>query len=648
MRRLLSGNEAVARAAWEAGAVVAAGYPGTPSTEILEEFARYPDVYAEWSPNEKVGLDVAIGAAYAGRRAFATMKHVGLNVASDAFFSVSMTGVEAGLVIVSADDPAAHSSSNEQDNRQFARFARVPCVDPADSQDCHDLMAAAFDVSERFDTPVMFRTTTRVCHTSSPVEVGETRRRSPAPETYVRNQRKYTLVPAVARARHPVVEERLVALAAFAETFPFNRAEYRGTELGIITSGVSYNYAREVFPEASVLKLGMVYPLPQRLVADFAGRVGRVVVLEELDPFVEEQVRLLGIDVYRPVGAAPAYPMTKSVFPVVGELDPGSVRAAAQAAGLLPSDTAARRPRPVPANGIPTSSPMQQAGPAGATNGNGANGRPTLDLTVVASLPGRPPILCPGCPHRSTFYVLHKLGVPVNGDIGCYTLGMGEPLDALHTAGCMGQSIAVAHGAAQAGDAERHVAVIGDSTFFHSGIPALLNVLHNQSNVITIIMDNRITGMTGHQENPGTGRTLQRKPTVEVDIEQVVRSLGFPQDRVVTVSSYEVKGLEKQLKAWLTQDGPFVLIAREECALLPTVKPSYLPLEVADTCNGCTICFRIGCPSILKSEQLDPRTHRPLALIDASTCTGCEICAQVCPRDAILFREQVLDHAGSR
>lgn len=293
-------------------------------------------------------------------------------------------------------------------------------------------------------------------------------------------------------------------------------------------------------------------------------------------------------------------------------------------------------PDPAPrANGIPA-----------AASANGAEGRPPLDLVPIA-LPGRPPILCPGCPHRSTFYLLHKLGVPVNGDIGCYTLGMGEPLDALHTAGCMGQSIGVAHGAAQAGDDERHVAVIGDSTFFHSGIPALLNVLYNQSNVVTVIMDNRITGMTGHQENPGTGMTLQRKPTVQVDIEQVVRALGFPEDRVVTISSYDVKALEKQLKTWLKQDGPAVLIAREECALLPGVKSSYLPLQVGDTCNGCTICFRIGCPSILKSDELDPRTQRPLALIDASTCTGCEICAQVCPRDAILFRDQVLEPAGS-
>ncbi|HYO85719.1 MAG TPA: thiamine pyrophosphate-dependent enzyme [Dermatophilaceae bacterium] len=649
MKRLLSGNEAVARAAWEAGAVLGSGYPGTPSTEILEEFAPYPDVYAEWAPNEKVALDVATGAAYAGRRAFATMKHVGVNVASDALFSASMTGIEAGLVVVSADDPAIHSSQNEQDNRQFAKFMRLPCVDPADSQDSHDLMMTAFDISERFDTPVMFRTTTRICHTSSPVEVGEIRKTFPIPDKYVRNLSKYSMIPANARARHPVIEERISQLTEFAETFPFNKVEYRGRELGIICNGVAYNYAREVFPDASTLKLGMVYPLPPRMIADFAANVDKLIVMEELDPFVEDQVRCMGIELYRPHGKAPTYPHTKSIFPMIGELDPASVRKAAQAAGLLPAggqDAVAA----APATGGAASSPVVPA-PTG-DNGSGQlaaadpEDRPALDLTVLSNLPGRPPILCPGCPHRSSFYVLHKLGVPVNGDIGCYTLGMAEPLDALHTNGCMGASIAIAHGAAQVGDAERHVAVIGDSTFFHSGIPALINVLYNGSNVITIVMDNRITGMTGHQQNPGTGKTLQMKETTEIDIEKLIRALGFPEDKVVSIPSYEIKALEKQLRTWLKEDGPAVLIAKEECALLPSAKTTWMPLEVNDKCNGCTICFRIGCPAILKSDELDPKTQRPLALIDQVLCTGCEICAQVCPRDAILFRAQVLEHAG--
>ncbi len=607
MKRLLSGNEAVARAAWEAGARVGSGYPGTPSTEILEAFAPYPGVYAEWAPNEKVGLDVAIGSAYAGRRAFATMKHVGLNVASDAFFAAAMTGVEAGLVVVSADDPSMHSSQNEQDNRQFAKFARVPCLDPADSQEAHDLTLAAFDISEQFDTPVLLRMTTRVCHTSSPVELGSQRENLPEPGKYPRNLSKYCMVPANARKRHPAIEARIAELVEYAETFPHNRLEWRSKDLGIITGGIAYNYAREVFPEASVLKLGMVYPLPKKLIHQFAAGVQKIIVLEELDPFIEDQVRLMGIPIHRgsiPPGADLPYPMTKSVFPIAGELDPASVRASGQAAGLLPVSQAGSEPQP-------------QSG-----------------------LPVRPPVLCPGCPHRSSFYVLHKLGVPVNGDIGCYTLGMVQPLDALHTVGCMGASVGVAHGAAVAGDTERHVAVIGDSTFFHSAMPALINVAYNRSNVITIIMDNRVTGMTGHQDNPGTGRTLQNQQTKEIEIEPLVRAMGF--EKVQTVPSFDVAAIEKILKEWMKSDEPAVLITREECALLPSARNRWLPLEViSDRCNGCTLCFRVGCPAILKSDELDPKTKRPLAVIDPALCTGCEICAQICPRDAILFRAQV-------
>lgn len=607
MKRLLSGNEAVARAAWEAGARVGSGYPGTPSTEIMEAFALYPGVYAEWAPNEKVGLDVAVGAAYAGRRAFATMKHVGLNVASDAFFAVSMTGVEAGLVVVSADDPSMHSSQNEQDNRQFAKFARVPCLDPADSQDAHDLTLAAFDLSEQFDTPVLLRMTTRVCHTSSPVEVGPQRENLPEPGKYPRNLSKYCMVPANARKRHPAIEARIVELAEYAEKCALNRIEWRSSDLGIITAGVAYNYAREVFPEASILKLGMVYPLPRKMITEFAARVEKVIVLEELDPFIEDQVRLMGIPLAAPAemtSPGTGYPVTKAVFPIAGEFDPAVVRASSQAAGLLPV--------------LDTASFSQPNG----------------------GLPVRPPVLCPGCPHRSSFYVLHKLGVPVNGDIGCYTLGMVQPLDALHTVGCMGASVGVAHGAAVAGDKERHVAVIGDSTFFHSAIPALINVAYNHSNVITIIMDNRVTGMTGHQENPGTGRTLQNQETREIEIEPLVRAMGF--DRVLTVPSFDVGLIEKTLKEWMKSDEPAVLITREECALLPSARARWLPLEViSDKCNGCTLCFRVGCPAILKSDQLDPKTNRPLAVIDPLLCTGCEICAEVCPRDAILFRNQV-------
>jgi indolepyruvate ferredoxin oxidoreductase alpha subunit len=608
MKRLLSGNEAVAHGAWEAGVSVASGYPGTPSTEILETFAKFPDVYAEWAPNEKVAVDVAVGAAYAGRRAFATMKHVGLNVAADSYFMASMTGAEAGLVIVSADDPSMHSSQNEQDNRQFAKFARVPCLDPADSQEAKDFMMAAFDVSERFDTPVMLRMTTRVCHTSTIVEVGEQRMRFPEPGHYPRNPQKYVTVPAHARKIHLKIEQRIRDVAEFAETFQYNVIEKRSSSLGIITGGIAYQYAREVFPHASVLKLGMVYPLPHKLIKEFAASVERFIVLEELDPFIEDQVRLMGVDVFRGHAYEPeSYePHQKSIFPITYEFNQQVVRLSAEKAGLL-------HPEP-----ISTVEPLE------------------------TNPPPRPPVLCPGCPHRSTFYILSKMKVPVNGDIGCYTLGMVPPLNAIHTTGCMGASIGVAHGGQMAGDKERHVAVIGDSTFFHTGMPGLMNVAYNKSNVITIIMDNRITGMTGHQDNPGTGLTLQHQETSQVDFEALVKAIGIP--KVKTVEAYNVKEIETTLKEWMKEEEPAVLITRHECVLLPSQRKQYLPLEVnADICNGCSLCFRIGCPAISKSEQLDPKYGRPLAVIDPLLCTGCEICAQVCPRDAILFRAQVLE-----
>jgi len=587
--RILSGNEAVARGAWEAGVAVASAYPGTPSTEIIEEFARYPGVYAEWAPNEKVAVDVAIGAAYAGRRAFASMKHVGLNVAADAFMYASMTGTETGLVIVTADDPGMHSSQNEQDNRTFARFARVPCLEPSDSQEAKEMMIAAFALSEQFDTPVLFRMTTRICHSSSAVVLGE-RVEPPARVTrFPRNPAKYVMVPGNARPRHPLIEQRQEAIAGFAETCRFNRVEARGRELGIIASGVAYQYAREVFPRASLLKLGMTWPLPAQLIRDFAASVERLIVIEELDPFIEEAVRLLDVPVEG-----------KSIFPRVGELDPRTVRECAIAAGLLPETARA----------------------------------PTLDVDV-GPLPGRPPMLCPGCPHRAAFYVLGKLKVPVLGDIGCYSLGFAPPLNAMHTLGCMGAGIAVAHGAAKAGNPEHHVAVIGDSTFFHTGLPALVNVVYNQSPVITIIMDNRVTGMTGHQENPGTGRTLQGKAAPIIEFEPLVRALGV--EHVKTVDAYDAAEIERTLKEFMRLDQPAVLITRAPCALLPEVRLRWRPLTInAEVCNGCGLCFRLGCPAILKSDVLDTRYRRPKALIDATLCTGCAVCAAICPRGAVL------------
>ena len=602
MKKLLTGNEAAARGAWEAGAAVASGYPGTPSTEILETFARFPGVYAEWAPNEKVAVDVAVGAAYAGSRAFATMKHVGLNVAADSLMYAAMTGAEAGLVIVSADDPAMHSSQNEQDNRTFAKFARIPCLEPSDSQQAKDFMIAAFALSERFDTPVLLRMTTRVCHSTSVVELDERPESasaaisslvdgSPPRPRFPRNPAKYVMVSGNAMKRRPLIEQRLQEMAACAETCAWNAIEAGDPELGIITAGIAYQYVKEVFPTASVLHLGMTWPLPRRLIRAFAASVERLIVVEELDPFIEEGVRLLGLDVEG-----------KSIFPIIGEFTPRVIRDCAIAAALLP-----------------------------------ASARVPLVESVVDDLPPRPPVLCAGCGHRATFYALHRLQVPVNGDNGCYSLGYAPPLSALHTRGCMGAAIAVAHGAMKGGSSERHVAVIGDSTFLHSGIPALLNVVYNQSPVVTVILDNRTTAMTGHQPHPGTGETLQGTPAPQVALEPLIRDLGVRHVR--TLDAFALHDIEQTLQELLQLDEPSVLIARQPCALLPMGRERWVPLAVrADVCIGCGQCLGLGCPAILQGSELDPNTQHPKALIDSSLCTGCEVCAEVCPQGAISFR----------
>jgi indolepyruvate ferredoxin oxidoreductase alpha subunit len=596
VRRLLSGNEAVAWGAWESGVRVAAAYPGTPSTEILETFAPMPGIYAEWSPNEKVALDVAVGAAYAGSRAMAVMKHVGLNVAADSFFYASMTGIEAGLVIVSADDPSMHSSQNEQDNRRYAKFARVPCLDPSDSQEARDWVGVALDISERFDTPVMLRLTTRISHSSGVVDLEGTR--PPQAEAqkllYRIDTKKYVMVPVNARRRHPVIEERVRRLAEFAETFAHNQMDLKDRSLGIVCNGVAYQYAREVFPQASILKLGMTYPIPPKLLREFASQVERLIVIEELDPFIEEEIRLLGIPVEG-----------KSIFPMCGELDQQIVRESAIKAGLLPASASVSVAQP-------------DRGPP----------------------PPRPPVLCPGCPHRGVFHITNKLGLVVNSDIGCYTLAFLPPLGAAHTCGCMGASVGVAHGLTKAGIARHNVAVLGDSTFFHTGMPALLNTAHNQSNTITIILDNRTTAMTGRQSNPGTGRTLQGAETVQVEFEALARAMGI--ERVHTVDSYDLKEVETALKDCLAADEPAVIVARRECVLMPEVRRQWLPLRVEnERCNGCALCFQVGCPAVVKAGVLDEKTGRPKARIDPLLCTGCEICAQVCTRRAILFRAQL-------
>lgn len=587
MRKLLSGNEAIARGAWEYGVAVASAYPGTPSTEIMEEFARFPNVYAEWATNEKVALDVAIGAAYAGRRAMCTMKHVGLNVAADAFFYASMTGIEGGLVIVSADDPAMHSSQNEQDNRNFGKFARVPVVEPVDSQEAKDLVGAALDISEQFDTPVMLRITTRIAHSSTPVELGERREGPPPLPTYPRKFEKYVMLPVNARRRHPIIEERIRKLTEFAETFPYNRIEWGDRSLGVVTCGVAYQYAKEIFPTASILKLGMTYPIPPQMVREFVGGVQRAIVLEELDPFVENEIKLLGLWVEG-----------KSIFSGIGEMDPRIVREQAIAAGLLPESA-----------------------------------RKTYIVPDVGSLPGRPPVLCPGCPHRGFYVITRKLKLPINGDIGCYTLGALPPLNSTDTCGCMGASIGVAHGADKAGSPERNIAVLGDSTFFHTGMPALLNVAYNKGKTITVVLDNRVTAMTGHQDNPGTGRTLQGQETKEIQFEPLLRALGM--DHVETVDAFNLREVERALRDALKRDEASALVVRGECALLPEARKRYVPLRVdQERCNGCGLCFRVGCPAIVK--QPDGK-----ASIDVLLCTGCEVCAQVCARKAILFRSQL-------
>ncbi len=580
---ILSGNEAIARGAWEAGVEVAAAYPGTPSTEILENVSQYPEIYAEWSANEKVALDVAIGAAYAGRRAMAAMKHVGLNVASESLFYSSYTGVNAGLVIINADDPGLHSSQNEQDNRHYARFAKVPMLEPSDSQEAKEMVGAALDLSEQFDTPVIVRTTTRTSHAKSVVTLEERRVYEKRP--YEKNPRKYVMIPGFARQRHPVVEERMLRLAEYAESCPYNRVEMGDTALGIVTCGPSYQYAREVFPQASFLKLGMVWPLPEKLLRDFAAKVERLIVVEELDPFFEEHIRALGIPVEG-----------KSIFPLVGEFTPDVVRQAAYVAGLIQEP------------------PVPRAFDKG-------------------DLPMRPPVLCAGCGHRDVFWSLRKLKVAVNSDIGCYALGVMPPIGATDTIGCMGASIGVATGMRRGGLEKDNVAVIGDSTFFHAGLPALASAVYNQTPITVVIVDNRTTGMTGHQGNPGSGLTLRGEGGQRIDIEAVVRAIGV--DHVRTVHSNQRSELEQALREAIKHDAPSVVIAETPCIFVSAhLREPYVVVE--EDCNGCTLCMRIGCPAILKSEKLDEKSGRPLAFIDATACTGCGLCFDVCARQAIL------------
>jgi indolepyruvate ferredoxin oxidoreductase alpha subunit len=571
------GNEAIAQGAWEAGATVAAAYPGTPSTEILEFFARYPQVYAEWAPNEKVALEVGAGASLGGARTLVAMKHVGVNVAADPLFTLSYTGVNAGLVLISADDPGMHSSQNEQDNRGYGRFAKLPVLEPSDSQEARDFVKLAFELSERFDTPVMVRLTTRIAHSQSLVEVGE--REAVELKPYAKDAAKYVMLPGNARLRHLEVEKRMAALREFADDTALNRIEWGTRERGIVTSGAAYQYVREVMPDASVLKLGLVNPLPERLVREFAAGVGELVVVEELEPVIEEQLRAWGL-------AARG----KDLLPRTGEFSPE----------LLAERLLGRAPTPA--------------------------------YSVSAVIPPRPPLMCPGCPHRGVFYTLGRMHLTVCGDIGCYTLGALKPLAAMDTTICMGASIGAALGMEKARGpewAQKTVAVIGDSTFVHSGITPLIDVVYNGGATTVLILDNGTTAMTGHQQHPATGRTLAGAEAPRLDLEQVCRAVGVR--RVRQVDPLDLAGVEAALKEELAVREPSVIIARRPCALLPEAALGQRTFRIdPDKCKGCKLCVRLGCTGVSWDEETR------LASINPDLCVGCGLCLQVCKLDAVL------------
>ena len=590
----MSGNEGIARGAYECGVRFASGYPGTPSTEIIEAFAQYDGVYAEWSPNEKVALEVGIGAALAGARAMVVMKHVGVNVAADPLFTVSYTGTNGALVIISADDPSLHSSQNEQDNRNYAKFAKIPMLEPADSQEAKDYIKIAFDISERFDTPVFLRTTTRVSHSKSVVDITDPSIADDRTAMHF-NTSKYVMVPFNARVRRIEVEKRLKRLREFSDTFSENKIEMNDSEVGIITSGMSYNYAKDIFPNYSYLKLGMVYPIPSDLIRDFASKVKILYVIEELDPFIQEQVLAMGINV-----------IGKEVFPYTNEFDPGVIETAIK--------------------GKKTS---------------------TVSLPDVP-IPPRPPNLCAGCPHRGLFYVLGKLKAFVSGDIGCYTLSFMKPLEGLHSCICMGASIGMAHGMSKALKDKgkgKVVGVIGDSTFIHSGITPLLNMAYNRSDAVIVICDNRTTAMTGMQEHPATGYTLQGEKTKELDFITLSSALGI--DSIRVIDPYDITTTRNVMKEELSKPGPSVVISRRSCVLFKrNMNDIRKPLEIDENkCTGCRSCIGLGCPPIswmrfedmpVEKVKKNAKKQEGIAFIDRDLCNGCTLCQQVCKAGAIV------------
>ena len=573
MKKLMLGNAAVARGAYEAGVKVVSSYPGTPSTEITESMVEYENVYVEWAPNEKVAAETAIGASIAGARAMSCMKHVGLNVMADPVFTVSYIGTNGGLVFCVADDPGMHSSQNEQDSRHYAKAAKIPMLEPSDSAECRDFTKLAFSLSEEYDTPVFIRLSTRVSHSQSLVELQEPQEQTV--KEYQKNIQKNVMMPANAIGRHVVVEERQKKLEAFAEETKLNSVEDNGSEVGIITSGVSYTYAKEALGnKVNYLKLGMVYPLPEKLIKDFAKKVKTLYVIEELDGFIEEFVKSIGVDV-----------IGKDHFTLLGEYSQNSIKRV-----VLHEETES--------------------------------------LSAKENVPARPPVMCAGCPHRGTFYVLSKLGLTVSGDIGCYTLGAVAPLKSIDTTICMGASVSAAHGMVKARGKEfskQLVSVIGDSTFIHSGITGLIDVVYNKGNNTIIILDNSITGMTGHQDNPTTGLTIRKEPTKQVDLEALCHAVGV--DRVRIEDPFDLAGFEKAVKEELEADEPSVIIAQRPCALLKKVKYTGHCVVDSDKCRGCRKCMKLGCPAIIFENG---KAH-----IDETQCNGCGLCPGVCPFGAI-------------
>lgn len=573
MKQLMLGNQALARGLYEAGCSVVSSYPGTPSTEVTEEAAKYDEIYCEWAPNEKVAMEVAFGASLAGKRSFCGMKHVGLNVAADPLFTCSYTGVNAGMVICVADDAGMHSSQNEQDSRHHAVAAKLPMLEPSDSKEACEFAKKAYELSERFDTPVIIKMCTRVAHSQSVVETKD--RIVPEDRPYEKNIAKYVMMPANAIRRHPVVEERTKDLIAYAEDCEFNRVEMGDTKLGIITSSTSYQYVKEIFGEnASILKLGLINPLPEKLILNFAARVDKLVIVEELDPIIENHCRALGLSV-----------TGKDALPMEGEYTQNLI-----------------------AEKLGVSVPSYK--------------------TLSETLPNRPPVMCAGCPHRGLFYILSKNKCTVLGDIGCYTLGAVAPLNAMEMTLCMGASVSSIHGFNKALGEEsekKTVAVIGDSTFMHSGMTGLANIAYNQSNSTVIILDNSITGMTGHQQNPTTGRNIKGEPAGKIDLESLCRAMGF--ERVRVADPYQLDECEKILKEELAAKEPSVIISRRPCALLKYVKHN-APLTVEmKNCTGCKSCMRLGCPAIsIKNGK---------AAIDNTLCVGCGVCQQLCKFDAL-------------